>query len=1470
MSTNPIFTTPPVTNPFGLTDFGFYAKPAFADLDGDGDLDAVIGNSDGETRFFRNTGTAASPGFNAEVGNLGLTDVGISVAPTFADIDGDGDLDAFIGGNDGVTHFFRNTGTATGPSFSLEADNLGLADVGSFAAPTFADLDGDGDLDAVIGNNDGETRFFRNTGTATNPGFSAEVGNLGLTDVGISAAPTFADIDGDGDLDAFIGNGIGETLFFLNTQPGVRITQSGGGAKVAEGGTTDSYSVVLNSQPTADVTISLDTTNNQVSVDQTTLTFTPSNWDTPQTVIISAVDDGIGEGPHRGVIKHLVTSTDVDYNDLELDNVLVGIADNDLPATAPFFNPPTANPFGLSPLGGSAAASFADIDGDGDLDAFIGNYSGDLVFFKNIGAATQPSFAAGVDKPFGFDATYHAAPTFADIDGDGDLDAFVGERYGLFRFYQNTGDAGNPAFAETDNNPFGLSGFGAYGKPAFADLDNDGDFDALIGNSDGQLMYYQNTGTTNQPNFAPAQANPFGLADVGNRASPSFADVGGDGDWDLFVGNQAGNTLFFENTGGVDNPAFAAPVTNPFGLADVGNYATPTFADIDGDGDLDGFIGHSGFDLQFFLNQPPQPGVIITQTNGDTAVAEGGATDTYTVVLNTQPTADVIITRDTTNRQVSVDNTSLTFTAANWNIPQTVTVAAINDTVGEGKRQGVVTHAAASVDGAYNGLAISPVQVTITDNDLAKGAPNFIFKATNPFGLTNAGAYTNNPTFADIDADGDSDVFVGTFKSGLMFFKNNGTAANPVYAAGKLNPFKLTTAGDYSRPAFADVDGDGDLDAFIGEDSGGTFFYQNTGTAQQAVFAAKQKNPFGIKDVGFNASASLADIDGDNRPDLFIGSSAGTVRFHKNISQDGAIAFEAAVSNPFGLSGAGAYSRPTFADVDGDGDLDALVGNSNEILFFENTGSAANPVFAAAVSNPFGFSSLSTGYPTPTFADIDADGDLDALVGNSNGDTLFFLHDKAPTLTAFTAAVDKTNEDTPVEIRLAEMKARGDEADTDGTVAAFVIKAIVSGSLKIGATAATATAWAAGSNDTVDAGHSAFWQGKANANGLLAAFTAVAKDNNGTESATPITAKVAVTAINDAPAGANKIIAMQEDKAYVFKTADFGFTDPNDNPPNSLQAVKINNLPTDGALKLNGVAVSAGQLVSVAAIANSQLRFTPDADGNGNNYAKITFQVQDDGGVANGGNNLDPTANTLSFNVAPVNDLPTGAVKITGQATQGKTLSASNTLADVDGLGIITYTWKAGATVLATGGSYTLKAGDVGDKITVTASYTDKDGNNDSKTSAATDVIGVVKNGTVNADVLNGTAGDDELNGKNGNDVLIGGKGNDSLAGGSGKDTFRFNASLPNNTDSIKDFVVTDDSIQLENTIFTQLTATGELKSVNFRIGPAAADIDDFIIYAKNTGALFYDADGKGADAAVQIAVLGVNLALTHADFVVI
>lgn len=123
----------------------------------------------------------------------------------------------------------------------------------------------------------------------------------------------------------------------------------------------------------------------------------------------------------------------------------------------------------------------------------------------------------------------------------------------------------------------------------------------------------------------------------------------------------------------------------------------------------------------------------------------------------------------------------------------------------------------------------------------------------------------------------------------------------------------------------------------------------------------------------------------------------------------------------------------------------------------------------------------------------------------------------APTLTTFAVPVATTNEDIEVAITFADLLAQSDAADIDGNVSAFVVKAVSTGTMKIGTSAGVATAWNVSSNATIDATKKAYWTPASNFNGTLNAFTAVAKDDSGLESATAVQVVVSVSLVNDAP-----------------------------------------------------------------------------------------------------------------------------------------------------------------------------------------------------------------------------------------------------------------------------------------------------------------------------------------------------------------
>jgi len=268
----------------------------------------------------------------------------------------------------------------------------------------------------------------------------------------------------------------------------------------------------------------------------------------------------------------------------------------------------------------------------------------------------------------------------------------------------------------------------------------------------------------------------------------------------------------------------------------------------------------------------------------------------------------------------------------------------------------------------------------------------------------------------------------------------------------------------------------------------------------------------------------------------------------------------------------------------------------------------------------------------------------------------------APTFTSLAAAVKSTNEDTQVAISFADLQSQGNEADADGTVTGFEVKAVSTGSLKIGAEAATATAWDASTNNTVDATKSAFWTPALNANGsAVNAFTAVAKDNTGALSSTPIQANVTVAAVNDAPVAVADTLTATEDTAVTYTAAQLLGNDTDV----ENQAISI-------------ASVTSGSGGTAVKNIDGTVTFTPTANFNG--CANFSYIASD--GTSNS------TASTVNVAVAAVNDAPV-AVSDTLTATEDTavTYTAAQLLGndtDVEGqtLSIASVTSGSGGTAV--------------------------------------------------------------------------------------------------------------------------------------------------------------------------------------------
>ncbi len=338
-------------------------------------------------------------------------------------------------------------------------------------------------------------------------------------------------------------------------------------------------------------------------------------------------------------------------------------------------------------------------------------------------------------------------------------------------------------FAPAVENPFGFVPELEFLMTSFADLDNDGDLDILAisygydgTNETTNFVYLENNGTSSNALFNSRMSTPFGLdTPLEGVSFPVLADFDDDGDADLLVFGYYGANLFFENTGTASSPQFASPQINAFGLNNLPDYAYfffPTAADLDNDGDTDLLLGFYGYDY-----------------------------DTETEIN----------------------------------------------------------------------------QLLFVKNIGTSSVPNFTTPEINPFGLSTSG-YFSLPVLGDVDNDGDLDLFVSGYSyeledSIIEYFENTGSASSPSFVQQPEG--NITGFGDYLAIAqFADIDTDGDDDLFvhINQNGGVWQFYENLNIETNigtdiinepiSVYPNPAENSFEIQYNGNIKSVELSDVSG--------------------------------------------------------------------------------------------------------------------------------------------------------------------------------------------------------------------------------------------------------------------------------------------------------------------------------------------------------------------------------------------------------------------------------------------------------------------------------------------------------------------------------------------------------------------------------------------------------------------------------
>jgi hypothetical protein len=433
---------------------------------------------------------------------------------------------------------------------------------------------------------------------------------------------------------------------------------------------------------------------------------------------------------------------------------------------------------------------------------------------------------------------------------------------------------------------------------------------------------------------------------------------------------------------------------------------------------------------------------------------------------------------------------------------------------------------------------------------------------------------------------------------------NAATIPQTFAGAPTAEPYQGLISGQGSI-AFADLDGDGDADVVTADIDNSTeietiSYYRNDGATLTKI------GDILTSDSSYSSSIAMADLDGDGLVDLMAAGTNGNVYFLKNM---GFTAGMPNFVNQGSLANFGGRVEFDFADLDGDGDLDMVAGTAgydssdaftSPVIEYRNDGTATAPAFVLAAVNPFASAGLAHGFGlSPRFVDFDGDGDMDLIEGG-NGAIRAFRNDNG----TFNQVAGADNPFAAMGNASGYAIALGD-IDHDGDRDLIV------------------------TTPTED--------------GLGYIFDTYLNTTQG------VKVTVNVAAVNDAPAGADKTLTVDDDHGRVLTVGDFGYSDPDSN---IFAAVQIVAIPAHGTLFYdadgNGpgaaTAVTAGQSIGAAEIAAGHLSFVPGAGAlAGAGYDSFTFAVQDDGGTANGGADTDPTPNTITFDVVPDNNPPAGA-----------------------------------------------------------------------------------------------------------------------------------------------------------------------------------------------------------------------------------
>ncbi len=698
--------------PFGESNIAANADGAIsvhaADMDGDGDVDIVAASlNDNVVSWFENNGPGNLSFTRRTVGATRIQPDSVRAA----DMDGDGDMDVLVGSlNDNTLAWYENNGAAN-PSFTLNTFSNGSY---STRAVYAADLDGDGDMDALSASLlDGVVAWHENDGLA-NPAFTQRT----ITSSGANATSVHvADVDGDGDLDVV------STEAYYATFSAVYWHENDGAANPTfTSRTISTQSVSIQSAFATDI-------DGDGDVD---------------VVSASSIDDKIAWYENNG-------------------------------AATPVF---TLRTVSLSADGATSVYAI-DMDGDGDIDlASASALDNKLAWYENDGA-TPPSFTT---RTVSLNASYARAVFAIDLDSDGDVDLLsASSDDDSITWYPNQSIHGSAAFPQ--KRTVSTQANGAMSTFA-ADLDNDGDLDLLGASAVGdEIAWYENGG---QLNAAFTRRIISTSADLAR--SVHAADLDADGDLDVVSASSNDDKVAWYENDGAANPSFTLRTISLL----IDGASSVTTADVDGDGDLDVLASAADSNSIYWLESNGAANPLFTRR---TIVANAAisAQSVASADVDGDGDIDVLSASRSDNKIAWYENDG----AANPSfVLRTISTS----------EQYASAVAAADMDGDGDIDALSAAyiggKIAWHENNGAAD-PAFISRTVS---LATAGA--SDVRAMDLDADGDMDILAAAaYDSKVVWFENDG-AANPSFA---LRTISLDTPGVRSAIA-ADLDNDGDLD----------------------------------------------------------------------------------------------------------------------------------------------------------------------------------------------------------------------------------------------------------------------------------------------------------------------------------------------------------------------------------------------------------------------------------------------------------------------------------------------------------------------------------------------------------------------------------------------------------------------------------------------------------------------------------